>query len=126
MTTKNSVTFSVDDIELLYSIPEPGGDLRAVVRAFIFLNRSATPAFSTIRDCFTKALQAGILLENEGHYRVAPIWYKRIHVNDASTGNEIDSMLRFQDEFVGEQVGIIGDAQFGVREDDYAILVGEL
>jgi hypothetical protein len=126
MTTTNSVTFSVDEVELLYSIPEPGGDLQDIIRAFVFLNRSAAPSFSTIRDSFTKSLQTSILLENEGQYRIATAWYRRIHANDDSAGNEIDSMLEFQDNFVGEQVPIINDRRFDVSEQKYSELLGGL
>ncbi len=119
MTTTNSVTFTVDNVELLYSIPEPGGDLESIVRAFVFLNRSAAPSFEAIHDCFTKALQAGIMQETEGKFRIAPPWYQRIHANDDSVGNEIDSMLEFQDMFVGEEVPVMGDYQFKITETQY-------
>ncbi len=126
MTTTNTATFSVDDVELLFSIPEPGGELTTIIRAFVFLNRSAVPSFSTVQDCFTKALQSGILVENDGQYRIATEWYQRIHANDDSVGNEIDSMLEFQDGFVGKGLPVLNDSQLTVSEDEYDKLVGEI
>ncbi|MHC2071092.1 hypothetical protein ACYFX5_26770 [Bremerella sp. T1] len=123
--TTNTVAFSVDDVEILYSIPLPGGDIATIVRAFTFLNRSAPPPFSLIKDCFTKALQSGIMVENDGHFQIVPEWYKRIHGYDASEGNEIESMLAFQDEFVGEELSVVAALQASFTEKAYsAILQG--
>ena len=59
MTMTNSITFSVDDIELLYAIPEQGADLAMIIGIFTSLHRSAPPRYAIVRDCFTKALQRG-------------------------------------------------------------------
>jgi len=123
MSTTNKVTFSIDNVELLYSIPRPGGDLATIVRAFVFLNRSTSPAFSLLQECFTKALQAGILTATDGNYQVQPDWYERIHRFDESAGNEIESMLEFQDEFVGEEVPLVTSAKFSFTEEDYNAIV---
>lgn len=117
--TTNTVTFSVDDVELLYAIPQPGGDLALIVRTFAFLNRSAAPSFSVVQDCLTKALQSGIVIANDGRYQISPEWYERIHEHDESEGNEVESMLAFQDEFVGEELPVIADAQAGFTKEDY-------
>ena len=122
----NKVTFSVDDVELLYSVPQPGGDLATIVRTFVFLNRSAAPPFSVVRDCFTKALQSAILSANGDHYQIAPDWYGRIHAHDESEGNEIESMLAFQDDFVGKEVPVVVAAQAGFTEKDYEELLQDV
>ena len=126
MTTTNSVTFSVDDVELLYSIPKPGGDLTTIVRAFVFLNRCAAPSFLALRGCFTKALQSGIVVEDGGQFQIAQVWYERIHAHDDSIGNEIDAMLAFQDDFLGEEVPVLNAARFVVTEEEYDELVREV
>jgi len=117
--TTNTATFSIDDVELLYSVPKPGADLAMIVRVFMSINRCAPRPFSDVRECFTKALKTGILLASDGRYRIAPEWYKRIHEHDESEGNEIESMLAFQDTFVGEEVPVVADVQVGFTKEDY-------
>ncbi len=126
MTTTKIVNFSIDDVELLYSIPRPGGDISTILRAFVFLNRSATPPFSLFQACFTKALQSGILVENNCSYQMSKEWYQRIHAHDESAGNEIESMLEFQDEFVGEEVVVELDVQANIDQRQYEQLVREV
>lgn len=121
-----AVTFSHDDVELLYAVPQPGGDLVTIVRTFTFLNRSSAPQFTILRDCFTKALQAGILLARDGRYQVIPEWYERIHKHDDSEANEIQSMLAFGDEFVGEEVPITCSSRLAITEEDYKTLVKDM
>jgi len=117
--TTSTVTFSDDEVDLLYSVPQPGGDLSTIIRTFVFLNRSAAPPFSILRNCFTKALQSGILLASDGHYQITPVWYGRIHKYDESEVNEIASLLAFEDEFVGEEVPVVVAAQLAFTEKDY-------
>ncbi len=117
--TTNTVTFSTDDVEILYCIPSPGGDIAAIVRTFTFLNRSAPPPFSLLEDCLTKALQAGIMVENDGQFQIVPEWYKRIHGYDATEENEIEAMLAFEDEFVGEEVSVVATLQASLTKEAY-------
>lgn len=124
--TTNKVIFSGDDVTLLYSIPQPGGDLAKIVRTFMFINRCAAPPFSGLRDCFTKALQAGILLANDGHFQIAPEWYERIHEHDGLDMNEMQSLLEFEQEFVGEEVPVVIAAQANVTEKDYEAVLKEV
>lgn len=120
---KTTVKFTEDDVALLYTIPKPGGDLATIIQTYCFVNRDAPPTFSRLADCFTKALKAGILLENGGCYRIAPDWYGRIHSYDESESNEIQAMLAFEDEFVGKEVPVVVDTQADLIEDDYETLV---
>ncbi len=122
----SSVKFSIDDVALLYSIPKAGGDLAVILRAFVFKNRAAPPSFTTLRDCFSKAMQSGILLDSDGQYQIEKEWYERIHAHDDSPGNEIDSMLDFQEEIEGEEVPVVNNVQFAITKDNYDELVREL
>jgi len=126
MTATKTVTFSIDDVELLYSVPRPGGDVSTILRAFVFLNRAATPPFSLFQTCFTKALQSGILVESNCSYQMSKEWYQRIHAHDESAGNEIESMLEFQDEFVGVEVVVVRDVQANIDQQQYEQFAREL
>lgn len=126
MTTRKTVTFGIDDIELLYSIPRPGGDLARIIRTFVFVNRSAPPSFSLLNDCLSKAMQAGILVECDGQYRIDPIWYDKIHSHDNLDVNEIQSMLAFQDEFAGKEVLAVVTTPARFTEKDYQLAVKSL
>ncbi len=120
-----TVTFSVDDAELLYSIPEPGGNIAQIVRAYMFINRTVPPPYSLLHDCFTKAIQCGILQKDDCYYYVTSEWYERIHAHDGREGNEIESMLVFQEDFVGKQLPVISTEHTAFSEQDYdAVLKG--
>ena len=122
----NTISFATDEVELLYCIPQPGGDLPTILWTFGFINRSAPPAFSLLQACLTKALQAGMLSANKGHYKIEPVWYDRIHMFDATEANEIESMLAFQDEFVGVELPVLITGQVDLSEQAYQAALEEL
>lgn len=125
-TMTDALTFTIDDVELLYTIPKQGGDLAKILRTFVFINRASPPIYAILHGCFSKAMKTGILLTKNEQYHIEEKWYQRIHAHDNSRGNEIDSMLDFQDEFVGEEVPALGNEVFSVSEDEYTKIVQEI
>ena len=126
MTATNSVAFSQADVGLLYSLPSQGCDLVKIISIYTFIHRSAPPSFKLVQECITKALQTGILSEEDGMYQISPSWYQRIHANDDLAGSEIHSMIEFEDAFVGEEVPVTCDMQFKVTEDQYEVLTKDM
>ncbi len=100
----NTVRIFLDefDVAVLFAIPHPGADLRTILDSYIFVHRDACPSFKEIRLGLEKAQAAGIVIRSGDEYHVVEDWYKRIHRHDNTAGNEIESLLLFQDEVLQE------------------------
>jgi hypothetical protein len=103
----NTDTIVLDefDVAVLFAIPHPGADLLTILNCYIFIHRDACPSFNEIGASLQKSQEAGIVIRIKDRYRVTEEWYDRIHRHDDSAGNEIESLLIFQDEVLGEPLG---------------------
>lgn len=100
----HSISLNEFDVAVLFAIPQPGADLRMLLAYYISIHRDACPAFEEIAASLQKAQEAAIVFRNGDRFRVSDEWYKRIHRHDDSAGNEIESLLLFQDEVLGESI----------------------
>jgi len=121
-----TVIIDESDIEILYSVPEPGGNLKDILRCFVFLNRAAPPRFSVIKNCLAKAFRVGCLNSDGDFYIIEREWYKKIHAADESASNEIESLLEFQERFSGVEVPVSREAALSLSEDEYNSILQEL
>lgn len=99
--TMRAVLFNTKDAEILYSFPKQASDLSTIIRCFMFINRVATPTYDEVASCFAKARKAGILSDVGGKLSLNPEWYSRVHASDGNADNEIESLLEFEETFVG-------------------------
>ncbi len=96
-----AVQFNTRDAEILYSFPRQASDLSMIIRWFMFINRVATPTYDEVASCFAKARKAGILFDLGGKLSLNPEWYSKVHASDGIADNEIESLLEFEESFVG-------------------------
>ncbi|HEX9062330.1 MAG TPA: hypothetical protein VF941_19335 [Clostridia bacterium] len=105
----DAIKFNLKDVEILYSFPSVPSELSTVIRCFTFLFRTAQPTFDEVTSCVSKSLRAGIICESCGKYTVKEDWYRKIHINDEIAENEIESMLLFEESFVGVELTVVND-----------------
>ena len=51
-----SIRFKTIDAEFLYSFPKTANDLRTIVWAYTFINRTGPPTYEELTSCLTKKL----------------------------------------------------------------------
>jgi hypothetical protein len=71
-------------------------------------------------------MRAGIVREEGGRYVVGENWYARIHGADATSENEIESLLEFQGAFVGVDFDETAAAASVPTEDEYRSILARL
>lgn len=86
------------------------GQLSTIIIYFTSTNRTVPPAFDEVTSCFSKSLRAGIITECCGMYTVNEDWFRKIHFYDEIANNEIDSMLLFEESFVGIGLQVVNDS----------------
>lgn len=118
--------FNETDAELLYCFPQPPADLFTIVWYFTFVNRAAPPTFVEVASCLTKAMEAGIVREDSGRYVIVEEWYEPIHREDATAGNEIYSMMAFEEGFVDVEFEPIAEVGAIPSEAEYAAVLRRL
>lgn len=92
------IKFTVDDAEILYSIPRPGSDIEYILFSYSHTNRCATPSYRTFTDCIQKALNAGWLDTDSDVIKLKSKWHDFVHSADETAENVIESMLDFQEK----------------------------
>jgi len=115
----NKIRFNIGEAELLYSFPKPASDVGTIIRCFTFLNRAAPPTYDEFTHCVSKAMKAGIVRREDGKYAVDRDWYDRIHLADATSGNEIESLIEFESSFVDVDFDEITDVVSVPSADEY-------
>ena len=121
-----SVQFSVRDAELLYAFPGGEADVATIVRNFIFINRTSAPSYGEFAGCLLRASQVGMIAKAPRGFVVDRYWYEWIHQADVLSGNEIESMLLFQDEFVDVDFDEVTCALPVLSEKEYRSIVATL
>src|SRR4051812_44469902 len=121
-----TLVFDESDVELLYSFPQPPSDLSEIIRCFMFINRAAPPTYDEVASCLIKAMKAGIVREDGGKYVTVKEWYDRIHREDATAGNEIQSMINFADSFVNVELERTTEAGRVPTEAEFAWMLRHL
>jgi len=121
-----SVRFSTKDAELLYSFPKPSTDLRTIVWYFTSTNRTYPPSYEELASCLTKGLKAGIVRKDGDRFVLDDNWYARIHMADATAGNEIEAMLEFERGFVDIDFDEAVDTASTLTEAEYKSIVATL
>lgn len=114
-----AVQFNTRDAEILYSFPKQASDLSTIIRWFMFINRVATPTYDEVSSCVAKALKAGILDDLGGKLSLRPEWYNQVHASDDTADNEIESLLAFEESFVGRQFPEVFDCVNELSKDDF-------
>jgi hypothetical protein len=121
-----SVHFSIRDAEILYAFPSVEADIATIVRHFMFINRSAAPTYAEIAGCLLRASRVGIIAEAPGGFVVDRYWYECIHKADELSENEIESMLRFQGEFVDVDFEEVTHPRPVLSDEEYRSIVASL
>ena len=120
------IQFNEADAEILFSIPRIPADLVTILRCFMFLNRSAPPAFEQLECCLSKAIKVGIVQEEGKKLVVKQEWYNRIHAADDESDNEIESMLTFQESFIGIDFSEVVSSEFALSRVAFQSAVNDL
>jgi hypothetical protein len=85
----------------------------------MFINRTFAPSFDELQTSLLYGISAGILTENDGIFRVTDSWYEQIHRHDDSSSNEIDSLLKFEDELTSTEWEASSSKDFLLTHDQY-------
>lgn len=109
-----AITFNTKDAELLFCFPKPPADIKMIVWNYTFINRAAPPSWGELTSCLTKGLRVGIIRQEGERFVIDDDWYGRIHKADSTAENEIESMLEFEEWFVG--------VDFDATTDDACVL----
>lgn len=128
MTTNDEATITIDDYDagVLYTIPEPGGDLRTILMYYVSTNRAPCPSYEEINATLTKARKAGIVAKDGSQYTILSEWYSRIHAHDESACNEIDSMIQFEEDISGVPLSIVSPTIEPIAREEYENAVSQL
>jgi hypothetical protein len=121
-----TIQFSMKDDELLYSFPKPSADINMIVWNFIFINRTYPPSYDEFMSFLTKGLMAGIVRYDGERFVIDESWYSRIHKADAAAENEIESMLEFEEWFVGMDFDTVTPQTSTISEEQYHSIIKEI
>lgn len=100
----DSIFLNEYDVAVLFAIPYPGAELFTILNCYVFIHRDTCPTFKEIGTSLHRSQQAGIVVRIGDRFRVTEEWYARIHRYDDSAGNEIESLLLFQDDVLGKPI----------------------
>jgi hypothetical protein len=115
------VKFQYPDAALLYCIPVRGCDLRYLVPAYVFFDRTSVPSYETIAGFLSRASIAGIIFPpttGADRYRVRPDWYARIHDRDVKFTASEYAAADFSEELEDAEYPEVG-SDFSLDEQEY-------
>ena len=121
-----SIRFKTIDAEFLYSFPKTANDLRTIVWAYTFINRTGPPTYEELTSCLTNGLRVGIIRQEGEKFIIDDNWYDRIHMSDDTAENEIDSMLEFEDGFVNMDFNETNNTVCTLTEVEYKSILAKL
>lgn len=122
----DKLRFDARDAELLYSFPKPPADLQTIVWCFTFLNRAAPPTYDELAGCLARGLGAGIVKEVDGKFFIEDRWYEKIHARDQGSANEMESLLDFEDWFIGMEHESVASSVHGISKEDYDSIINKI
>jgi hypothetical protein len=117
--TMATIKFKDKDADILYCIPDAGGDVLRTLDIYHFINRTAPPPFESFVESMTRSLAAGIIEDVGGKFVPTAEWYQFIHAADKSSANEIDSLIDFEARLLSCEWEVRNTTVYQFDEADY-------
>ncbi|MCE9567135.1 MAG: hypothetical protein K8U57_34465 [Planctomycetes bacterium] len=114
------VRFQYTDAAILFCIPEPGCDLEYLVQRYTCFERIAVPTYETVAGCLSRAVRAGAMpFPADGHYRLVPEWYSRVHERDGEFAASELAMIEFSEMLEAQVWPEVGTAEFTLDQAEF-------
>jgi hypothetical protein len=109
-------------------IPSPGADLRTVLKAYWFVERSNCPTYEDFASCLLKAFKVGAIYICDSKLHVTTDWFPRIHRYDEPSKAGEYALIDLTENVTGVEFPAVSDSvlELGFAKEEYETIAEQV